>query len=224
MLHHLLGHGARADNKRRASFEIPEDTLGKFYARQGDGHRSRADLGLRAHPLPHLERALECAIQQRPGRAIFERLTIGAAKLPQNFRLAQQHGIEPGGDAEEMAQCVRHRPAIDAAVDFRARDSVIRREKFFESFRDWRASLVGNAVQFAAIARREDDRFFQNSLPAKLSGGVQGLLLREGDALAQFNRSSAMVAADQDQVDTSAGAALRTAGRACPCVGGRGHQ
>ena len=123
-----------------------------------------------------------------------------------------------------MTHRVRPGPAIGAAVDLRAGNSVIRREEVLQRLGDRSGGSVGDAVQFAAIARREHDRLLENSLPAQLGGGLQRLLLRECDALAQLNRRGAMIAPDQHDVDTPASAALGAAGSPGLRIGRRGHQ
>ena len=102
LLHHLLRHRARADDQRHVPFQIAEDALGQFHARQRHRHRPRAHFRFRAHALSHFERALKRAIQHRSGGAVFERLPVGRAQLAQNFRLAQHHRIEARGNAIEV--------------------------------------------------------------------------------------------------------------------------
>ena len=66
-----------------------------------------------------------------------------------------------------------------------------------------REVFAGNAVEFAAIAGGNDDGLFENSLAAQLGRGFDGLLRGKRNALAQLDRSGAMVAADQSDMDAT---------------------
>ena len=69
--------------------------------------------------------------------------------------------------------------------------------------------FAGNAVEFAAIAGGNDDGLFENSLAAQLGRGFDGLLRGKRNALAQLDRSGAMVAADQSDTGANAGGVCR---------------
>ena len=73
---------------------------------EADRHGALADGGFRAHPLADPKGRREHALQERtytpsPGRRL-ERVL----DLPENLRLADDRGFQPGGDAEQMRHCI----------------------------------------------------------------------------------------------------------------------
>src|ERR1035441_3422265 len=102
-----------------------------------------------------------------------------------------------------MADGVRPDPAVGASLDFRARDTVIRREEVFHRLGDCRSRLAGDSVQLAAIAGGHDNHFFENPAAAQLACGVQSLLRSKRDALAKLDRSGAMIAAEQRDLNVA---------------------
>ena len=99
---HLLADGAGAKNQRTAIVQFSEDAFGQFDAGGSHGHRPCPQLGLRAHALADLERALKQAIQHRSRSALLVRDPISFAHLAKNFGFAEHHGVEPCGDTEQM--------------------------------------------------------------------------------------------------------------------------
>ena len=125
MLDDLLGDGARSDDERSVSLEIAIHALGEFHSGERNGHGPRADFGLRAHALAYFERSLKGAVENWASESAVERLAVGDLELAENFGFAEKHGIEAGGDAEEMANGVGAHPAVDTSRKIRARDAVI---------------------------------------------------------------------------------------------------
>ena len=72
-----------------------------------------------------------------------------------------------------------------------------RSEEILHLVGDRGAGSRRHTVQLAAVAGGEDDSFVENSAAAKLAGSVKRLFRCERNALAKFDRSRAMVAADQ---------------------------
>ena len=123
----LLGDGACADDERGVAGEFAEDALGEFYAGGGDGHGAHAELRFGADALADFERALEKAIENGAGCALFVRGFVGVAHLAEDFGFAEEHGVESGGDAEEMTDGVAVVVVIERAdEDFGCRRSGIR--------------------------------------------------------------------------------------------------
>ena len=96
-------------------FRLPIDALGEFHSGERNGHGPRADFGFRAHALAYFERSLEGAIENWAGESAVERLAVGDLELAENFGFAEKHGIEAGGDAEQMADGVGADPAVNAS-------------------------------------------------------------------------------------------------------------
>src|SRR6185437_9243915 len=109
-------------------------------------------------------------------------------------RFAQQHGVKPSGDAEEVTNGVGAKPAVGAPVKFGGRNAVIAGEKILHRIGYRRPRICRNAIKLAAIARGKHHRFFENSSLAEFSRSLQRLLGSERHALAKLHRSRAMVA------------------------------
>ena len=116
-----------------------------------------------AHALAHFESGLEHAVQHRPRFAVVERDLIGVAHLAQDFRFAQQHGIEPGRHAKQMAHGVAVPMAVQRAVQFAERKLVEGGEEEFHGAGAIRGKFARHAVEFTAIAGRKDQRFFEDA-------------------------------------------------------------
>ena len=147
---------------------------------------------------------------------MIERLIVRGPQLTQNFRLAQQHGIQARRDAKQMADGIRPLPAIKAAFQFVIRNFVERSEIFFHRFGGGRREISRHAIQFAAIAGGEHHSLFQDPAFFQFVRGLQSLLRSKNNSLAQFHWRGAMVAADQRHLNADRAGAVR--------VGGSGHQ
>jgi hypothetical protein len=89
-------------------------------------------------------------------------------------------------------------------------------KEFLHCVRDGLAGFDWDAVEFATIAGRENDGFLEDALAAKLVCGMERLIGRESDALAEFDRRGAMIAADERDVNARSGGTIR--------IGGSSHQ
>jgi len=124
---------------------------------------------------------------------VFVSETIGFANLAEDFGFAEEERVEPGGDAEEMADGGAIVVLIERAIENIRANGM----KFAEEGVEAGGAFVGgfgrDAVDFAAVAGGEDERFFEEAAGAKLVGGAASLLGGEGDALAELERSGAMI-------------------------------
>ena len=102
MTRHLEPRDAGADHHRGARRKI--GVILRQVADRGGGHGERPlpDARLRAHAATEAQRGMEGDRQERAGDPGLLRLLDGIAQLAEDFRLADQQGFEPGGDAEEM--------------------------------------------------------------------------------------------------------------------------
>ena len=118
---------------------------------------------------------------------------IGFADLAEDFGFAEEEGVKPGGNAEEMTNGVLVVVVIERnAQDIRA-DSVKLAEKRGKTRRALVRCLRRDSVDFAAVAGGEDERFFEEAAGAEFVGGAASLFGGEGDALAELERSGAMI-------------------------------
>ena len=97
-----LAHLARADDEYLLPAEFAEDLPGELDRHGADGDRVVADPRLRPHPFRDLEGPVEDLFEEgargRRGRG----RPIGVLHLAQDLRLPYDHGIEAGGDEEEV--------------------------------------------------------------------------------------------------------------------------
>jgi hypothetical protein len=182
----LLADGAGAENQRAAVREFAEDALGELDAGGGDRHRASAQLGLGADPFAGFERALEEAVENGAGGAVLVGETIGFADLAEDFGFAEEKRVEPGGDAEKMADGGAIVVMVkDAIENVRANGM-----EFAEEGRQAGSAFVGSfgwdAVNLAAVAGGEDERFFEQAAGAEFVRGAASLFGGEGDALAEL--------------------------------------
>ncbi len=84
--------------------ELAEYLFRQINRREGDRHRVSPDLGIGAHALGDAERMLEQAVENRVDRFAAARLVVGFLELAEDLRFADDHRIEPGGDAEQVAR------------------------------------------------------------------------------------------------------------------------
>jgi len=112
--------------------------------------------------------------------------TIGFADLAKDFGFTEEEGVEPGGHAEEMA----NGGAIVVLVEDAIENVEANGMEFAEEGRQAGSAFVGSfgrhAVDFAAVAGGEDERFFEEAAGAEFVGGAASLFGREGDALAEL--------------------------------------
>ena len=97
-LRHLTG----AHNHDGAVRKRSEDLARQLHGRIADGNRHLADACLGAHPFGHTEGAGHQAIQPAAERAAILGGSVGGLELSQNLGLADHHGIQAGGHAEQM--------------------------------------------------------------------------------------------------------------------------
>ena len=147
---------------------------------------------------PYFQSSLEHAVEHGAGFAVVQRDLVGIANLAQNFRFAQQHGIEPRRDTKQMPHGVAVPMAVERAIQFNGGKLVEGRDEQFHRAGAVRRDFARDAVQFAAIARRKNQRFFEDTARTQLLGGFARLLGSESDALSQLDRSRAMIQSDEN--------------------------
>jgi hypothetical protein len=118
---------------------------------------------------------------------------IGFANLAEDFGFAEEQRVQPGGDAEEMTDGGAIVVMVEDAVENVGANGM----EFAEEGRQAGSAFVGgfgrDAVDFAAVAGGEDERFFEEAAGAEFVGGAASLFGSEGDALAELERSGAVI-------------------------------
>src|SRR5688500_9590157 len=188
-----LDHLARADEEDALVLEAWVNARRQLDG--GGGHRDarRADARGGTDLLRHCERALEQAMQQASQRARRFRGARRLLHLAEDLRLADDHRVEAGGDAERMAHGLLVRQRIQVLLQFLGTEPVILRQPLRE--------LVGalpRDIELGAVAGRQDRRFVRQAalqLPQRL---VQALDMKH-HALAHGERRGLMVQSEGEQ-------------------------
>ena len=92
-----------ADDHDVAVLEVAHDVGGEVHGDGRDAGPAAGDRGLRAHALAGRQRGGEQAVGHRAGDPGLERELVGAAHLALDLALADDHRLEAGGDAEQLA-------------------------------------------------------------------------------------------------------------------------
>ena len=71
----------------------------------------------RAHTLGDAQRVMDELVQDAAGRPGLDRERVGVAHLPENLRLADDHRVERGGDAEDVADGGLVRVRVEVAAE-----------------------------------------------------------------------------------------------------------
>jgi len=124
---------------------------------------------------------------------VFVGEAIGFADLAEDFGFAEEEGVEPGGDAEKMADGGAIVVLVECAVKNVRANGMEFAEEGIEAGCTFVGSFGRNAVDFAAVAGGEDERFFEEAAGAEFVGGAASLFGCEGDSLAELERSGAMI-------------------------------
>ena len=191
--HDLLACSARSDDQRAVIVQLAENPFRKFHPRKCNRNGPRAEFRFVPDALAHFKSGLEHAIEYGTGFATVKSDLVSIAYLAQNFRLAEQHGIEPGCDSEQVPHGMTVPVAIQRAIQFIERKLVEGRDEQFHGAGAIRGVLAWNAVEFAAIARGKHQRFLEDAARTQLTGGFARLLWRECDTLPQIDRGRAVI-------------------------------
>jgi len=113
--------------------------------------------------------------------------------LAKDFGFTEEEESSPCGHAEEMANGGRDRSAGRDAIENVGANGMEFAEEGRQAGSAFREKLGRHAVDFAAIAGGEDERFFEEAAGAEFVGGAASLFGGEGDALAELERSGAVI-------------------------------
>ena len=158
----------------------------------GGGGRHRLGLGSEGGLAPHLLRHGEGLAEQA-----VEDLAEGAhalggphrlLHLPKDLRLAQDHGIEARGHAEGVPRGGLVGVAVEVRRDGYARLHRAREEPPLDGMR-----VVGAEIDLGAVAGRHQDRLGDPGLARQVGERLPLAIRREGELLADLQRSGAMV-------------------------------
>ena len=106
-----LDHFAGTHKENGGVAQIFEQALRQAHTGGRHGHRMRANFRVAAHFLGHCEGALKQLVQVRAQGVGLLSYARGIFHLPQDLRLAQDHGVQARGHPKRMAHrvCVGQR-------------------------------------------------------------------------------------------------------------------
>jgi hypothetical protein len=107
------GRAPLSASARATALKVVEELARQRHRNSRKAQVAGPNLGLGTHSLAGLERGHEQAVGQRSGRLIGERRVVGTLDLALHLRLADDHRLQPGGDAIQ----VTGRVAVAVRVD-----------------------------------------------------------------------------------------------------------
>ena len=197
--------------------QAAEDLAGEIDGDRCDGDGGAADLGLGADSLGHREGALQERFERRGDGAGLARDGVGLLDLAEDLRLADDHGVERAGDAEEMADGL----ALAELVEVRFEEGGGYGEVLVQEAEKVGGIAVAGVVldgeELDAVAGGEDEGLADAGLMGECARGIGEAGGGDGEALADLDGGGGVVDADQDERSLG-GARVRGIG-----FGGRGH-
>ena len=183
---HLPG----ADQQGARGGQIAEDLLRQPRGGVGDGDRMAADAGVAANPLRHHKRVLEQAPEQFADAARARGAVVGLLQLPQDLRLAHEHGVQAAGHAQNVLDRLIARMAIDERLQGVARAAVKRGEPVQRPLAARRRQI---AIDLGAVAGGENRRLADIALPRQLGQSPRQGLAGDRDPLPNRHRRARVV-------------------------------
>ena len=194
-----VGHLARSDDKDGLTAQTAEDLAGEIDGDGGDGDGGAADAGLGADTLGHREGALQERLERGGDGAGLARDSVGLLDLAENLRLADDHGVERGSDAEEMADGLALAELVEVRLEGGGGDGEVLVQEAQEVWRIAVAGVVLDGEELDAVAGGEDEGFSDAGLMGEGACGVGEAGGGDGETLADFDRRGGVVDADEDQ-------------------------
>ena len=195
-----LRHLARAHDHDGAVGQRAENLARQLHRRVADRNGHLADAGLRAHPLGHAEGAGDQAVQPAADRAAILGRGVGGLELAQNLRLADHHGIQAGGHAEQVMDGVAALVPVEVRGDgWRRRspcDRPGRRPR-------WPAGRTASSVVTVISTRLQVERITASATPSRdfRSASAAGSVSSpEGQALAHLDGCGFVAHAGDEQL------------------------
>ena len=182
-----LGGLAGADDEHAAVAEVAERAPRQLDRDRGDRDVLLADPGLIAGAAAGGEGAAEEAVEDRPGAALDQSQLVGALDLALDLGLAEDHRVEPGGDAEEVADRVAGAQRVEVAEQLGGADLGLAGEHA-ERGRLGLDRVGDDQVELGAVAGRDRRRLVDAGGLGQLAQGAGGAALGQREPLAQVER------------------------------------
>ena len=126
---------------------------------------------------------------------------VGLLDLAEDLRLADDHGVERAGDAEEMADGFALAELVEMGLDVVGRDGEVLVQEAEEVGRlsGWRLRVVLQGEELDAVAGGEDEAFADAGLVERACGWRRRGGGGDGEALADLDGRGVVVDAEEDQ-------------------------
>src|SRR5579875_340967 len=98
-----LAHLASADDQDRLIIQMVEYLLDIIDGSAGDGNMAACDAGLGADAASHSAGMTKQGVQQRANAVVADGLFVSSFDLTGNLPFADDHTVETGSDAEQVA-------------------------------------------------------------------------------------------------------------------------
>src|SRR5207248_337430 len=105
-----------ADQHHFAIVQRSKDLFSQLDGRVADRNRAHADFGLATHALSDGEGASDHGVEESGNGALLFGGGVGRFELSEDLRLADDHRVEAGGYAEDMADGVLASIAVDVLL------------------------------------------------------------------------------------------------------------
>ena len=192
----LLAHLSRAHDQNLLVFERAEYLPRQLHRDRSNRYRGAANLGLPAHPLGDHKGALQHLVQVAADRPRGARRQVTALYLAQDLGLANHHGVETAGHAEEMA----HGILLPVLINMRRQQLGIDVEIVADKVQQVGRVRLLAGEQLDPVAGGENHSLQH---PRRLHQGARRLLqlLRpNGQPLAQLDGRGLVVQPQQDDI------------------------
>jgi hypothetical protein len=180
------------------ALEGAEDLTGEVDGDGGDGDGAGADLGLGADFFCDGEGALEESFEVGGDGAGFAGDGVGLFDLTEDLGLADDHGVEGAGDAEEMADRFALTELVEVGLEEFGGDGEVLVEEAEEVGSGAGVFLEGEELD--AVAGGEDESFADAGLVGEGAGGVGEAAGGDGEALADLDGGGVVIDAEQDEL------------------------
>jgi hypothetical protein len=188
-----------ADDEHGVVAQLAEHLQGQLDGGGTDAHGSLADGGLGAHALADLERVPEQPVEDHGRAAAVAGHLVGGLELGDDLRLADDHGVEARGDAEEVGDGAVAGVAVQRRLELARLDPGVTRQVSERRLAS-RERVAPVQVQLGAVAGAERHGLAGHALVQELLAQAQGGLLVQSEALAQLQRGGLVGDAGDDDV------------------------
>ncbi|GAA1689326.1 hypothetical protein GCM10009830_41160 [Glycomyces endophyticus] len=180
-----------------------EGALGEVEGGGDDGGRGGVDVGLGVDPLPDAQGLLEQLVEVAADLVGLARGVVGVAQLPEDLRLAGDHRVEAGGDAEGVGDgvgAVAHVPAgreVEVGLDLgEAPDAV----ELVDDGGEPAVEAARDGVDLDPVAGGEDDGLADLAAAQERAREVGGGLGADREPFQGLDRRAAVRDADNQEV------------------------